>query len=104
MVGKHAFLGIAWQQRYQAHLRACDSDTATAFGQNGQDTDVVVRLPADQRANVATIGSIDVQAESALRQAGQAVAQAQVAYDNARQAEVTGIQAVVRAQALRLLV
>jgi multidrug resistance efflux pump len=34
-----------------------------------------------------------VQAEAAMRQAEQAVTQAQIAFDNARQAEVTGIQA-----------
>jgi HAE1 family hydrophobic/amphiphilic exporter-1 len=37
-----------------------NGDTATTFRQNGKDTDVVVRLPAGQRASVDTIGSIDV--------------------------------------------
>jgi HAE1 family hydrophobic/amphiphilic exporter-1 len=37
-----------------------NGDTATTFRQNGKDTDVVVRLPEGQRANVDTIGSIDV--------------------------------------------
>ncbi len=37
-----------------------NGDTATTFRQNGKDTDVVVRLPAGQRASVETIGSIDV--------------------------------------------
>jgi HAE1 family hydrophobic/amphiphilic exporter-1 len=37
-----------------------NGDTATTFRQNGKDTDVVVRLPAGQRASVDTIASIDV--------------------------------------------
>jgi HAE1 family hydrophobic/amphiphilic exporter-1 len=37
-----------------------NGDTATTFRQNGKDTDVVVRLPADQRASMGTIASIDV--------------------------------------------
>jgi len=37
-----------------------NGDTATTFRQNGKDTDVVVRLPASQRASMDTIGSIAV--------------------------------------------
>jgi HAE1 family hydrophobic/amphiphilic exporter-1 len=37
-----------------------NGDTATTFRQNGKDTDVVVRLPAGQRASVDSIASIQV--------------------------------------------
>jgi hydrophobic/amphiphilic exporter-1 (mainly G- bacteria), HAE1 family len=37
-----------------------NGDTATSFRQNGSDTDVVVRLPAGQRASLDTIRTIDV--------------------------------------------
>jgi hydrophobic/amphiphilic exporter-1 (mainly G- bacteria), HAE1 family len=39
-----------------------NGDTATTFRQNGKDTDVVVRLPEDQRASPDSIASIEVPA------------------------------------------